>query len=322
MAKAERQGFRIEKTNGGHFVAYPPDKSKRMVFFPSTGGDRRNVQNIRSQLRRSGYVDDVESDRPARAPKRAATPTPVPTQSFVDPRSTSGKIEARYVVRALEELVTSRSSEYPQYLQPRARGGAGRAESVASRQLIEEISGRFDPTQIFFKGPNLAEGIVATVRSEAAKAALVLSGNARTLGMQQLASTPAGQKQINKAVAEFITANPEALGGTAGVARALKEALKIKESGRTPVITRELVTSLEGLGPREGARLGHMLNTGTGMTEAETAQAIARTIARIPGGFERGNVGATIRKGGPAVEELKKLVLSELPIPNQEGGNL
>jgi hypothetical protein len=124
MAKAERQGFRIEKTKGGHFVAYPPDKSKPQVFFPSTGGDRRNVQNIRSQLRRSGLIDDVESDRPARAPKRAATPRPIQreTVGFSDPRSNTGVLSARYVVQALEELVTSRSPAYPQYLQPRARG--------------------------------------------------------------------------------------------------------------------------------------------------------------------------------------------------------
>ncbi len=315
IKKAEKQGFRFEKTSGGHFVAIPPDKSKPQIFFPSTGGDRRNFQNIRTRMRRAGYVDDVERDERPRAPRRTrASAQPAQVESFADPRSSGGKIEARYVVQALEELVTSRSSAYPQYLQPRARGGAGRAESVASCQRIEEISGRFDPKKIFYGSPNLAEGIVATVRSEVSKAALVLSGNARTLGMQQLASTTPGKAQIIAAVREFITKNPGSFGGPSGVTKAINEAVELVQAGKTPVITRELAASLEKIGPREGSRLGSMLNFSTGMTEAEIAQAIAKTIARIPGGFERGNVGPTIKKGGSAVEELKNLVLAEIPV--------
>lgn len=49
------QGWDVKKTNGGHFCAVPPDKTKPKVFCASTPGDSaRGMKNTIAQLRRAG----------------------------------------------------------------------------------------------------------------------------------------------------------------------------------------------------------------------------------------------------------------------------
>lgn len=51
------QGWRLEDARrGGHTKAFPPDKSMPMVTLPSTPGGGRWLQNLLSQLRRSGFA--------------------------------------------------------------------------------------------------------------------------------------------------------------------------------------------------------------------------------------------------------------------------
>lgn len=52
----EAQGWRIEHRKGGHYMAYPPDKSLPPVLLPSTPSGPRWRQNLLAQLRRSGFV--------------------------------------------------------------------------------------------------------------------------------------------------------------------------------------------------------------------------------------------------------------------------
>lgn len=48
------QGWRITR-NGGHYKAFPPDKSKPMVTVQTTAGEGRGMRNLIAVLRRSGY---------------------------------------------------------------------------------------------------------------------------------------------------------------------------------------------------------------------------------------------------------------------------
>lgn len=50
------QGWRIEKGNGGHIKAYPPDKTMPIVVMASTPSDARAIKNIRAMVRRSGGI--------------------------------------------------------------------------------------------------------------------------------------------------------------------------------------------------------------------------------------------------------------------------
>lgn len=53
--RLEVQGWTVsEVRGGGHYMACPPDKTKRCVTLPSTPGKGRWKQNLTSQLRRSG----------------------------------------------------------------------------------------------------------------------------------------------------------------------------------------------------------------------------------------------------------------------------
>ncbi len=55
LKKAERQGFRIERTGkGGKVKIYCPDGG--IVFASATPSDRRAVRNLVSDLRKHGYA--------------------------------------------------------------------------------------------------------------------------------------------------------------------------------------------------------------------------------------------------------------------------
>jgi hypothetical protein len=54
------QGWRVERTEKGHWRFIPPDKSKRIVVLPGTSVSRSGVRNALADLRRSGLV--VERD--------------------------------------------------------------------------------------------------------------------------------------------------------------------------------------------------------------------------------------------------------------------
>lgn len=51
----EAQGWRIEERR--HYIAYPPDRTKRALSIPRTPGKHnRSIENTRADLRRLGAV--------------------------------------------------------------------------------------------------------------------------------------------------------------------------------------------------------------------------------------------------------------------------
>jgi len=57
IAELRRQGWNVERTERGHYKAYPPDPAQKMVTFAGgLSGDHRAVKNAVAQLRRSGFV--------------------------------------------------------------------------------------------------------------------------------------------------------------------------------------------------------------------------------------------------------------------------
>jgi predicted RNA binding protein YcfA (HicA-like mRNA interferase family) len=53
--EAERQGWRVEVTKGGHWRFVPPDPTKPMVVTSSTPSDHRTLDNFIGRLRKSGF---------------------------------------------------------------------------------------------------------------------------------------------------------------------------------------------------------------------------------------------------------------------------
>ncbi len=53
--EAERQGWVVETTRGGHWRFLPPDKAKPIVHISGTPSDRRDLDNSIALLRRSGF---------------------------------------------------------------------------------------------------------------------------------------------------------------------------------------------------------------------------------------------------------------------------
>ena len=49
------QGWRVERTAKGHYMAYPPDKTKGQVTFGGTPSDRRALNNALSLLKKRGF---------------------------------------------------------------------------------------------------------------------------------------------------------------------------------------------------------------------------------------------------------------------------
>ena len=63
---AREQGWRIERTRGGHWRFVPPDPTREIVVMSGTASDWRAVRNFRAALRRSGLVLGAAARRAAR----------------------------------------------------------------------------------------------------------------------------------------------------------------------------------------------------------------------------------------------------------------
>lgn len=51
-----QQGWRVEHRKGGHYMAFPADKTQPPVAFAATPSDHRAIKNTISQMRRSGLI--------------------------------------------------------------------------------------------------------------------------------------------------------------------------------------------------------------------------------------------------------------------------
>lgn len=50
------QGWRVERTRGGHYKAFPPDPAATPVVIPGTPSDSRSLRNTIGLLRRGGFI--------------------------------------------------------------------------------------------------------------------------------------------------------------------------------------------------------------------------------------------------------------------------
>ncbi len=241
-----------------------------------------------------------------------AVPADPRVGSFEDPRSPSGKIAARYVLRTLEELITSEAESYPRIMQPRPRGGAGRQASVGSEQTVSSVASKFAPGRIFNTSTNLEEGLPVTIVGPGGEK-FVLSGNGRVMGMRRLSQQQQGRVPIVSAVETFVAGNPSLFGGAEGVEETLRQVAKIAKAKQTPILTRELTQTIEQIGAREAGKLGLGLNTRTAMSEAEMAMAVSKLLQRPPTGLAKGTPGKVLSGGGEPVREFISQVLEVLP---------
>lgn len=53
--EAERQGWVVEPTKNGHWKFFPPDPQMSIVFASGTPSDRRAIDSLIGDLRRSGF---------------------------------------------------------------------------------------------------------------------------------------------------------------------------------------------------------------------------------------------------------------------------
>jgi hypothetical protein len=56
VSAAEDQGFRVSKTQRGHWQFLPPDRSIAPIFFSGTPSDQRAILNLLGKLRRAGFI--------------------------------------------------------------------------------------------------------------------------------------------------------------------------------------------------------------------------------------------------------------------------
>lgn len=56
LRELPRQGWRVERLRGGHYMAFPPDRSKVPVTIGGTPSDHRAPANTMSYLRKSGFI--------------------------------------------------------------------------------------------------------------------------------------------------------------------------------------------------------------------------------------------------------------------------
>jgi predicted RNA binding protein YcfA (HicA-like mRNA interferase family) len=54
IGELKAQGFRVEHTRKGHYIAYCPDGVTR-VTIPGTPSDHRSMKNVLADLRRCGF---------------------------------------------------------------------------------------------------------------------------------------------------------------------------------------------------------------------------------------------------------------------------
>jgi predicted RNA binding protein YcfA (HicA-like mRNA interferase family) len=55
LREAQRQGWRVEQTKGGHWRLYAPD-GEHIVHAAGTPSDTRSLDNTLAQMRRYGFV--------------------------------------------------------------------------------------------------------------------------------------------------------------------------------------------------------------------------------------------------------------------------
>jgi hypothetical protein len=53
---AQEQGFRVGRTEKGHWVFYSPDTTFSPVYFSGTPSDQRAIKNLIGKLRQAGLV--------------------------------------------------------------------------------------------------------------------------------------------------------------------------------------------------------------------------------------------------------------------------
>lgn len=56
LDECRAQGAIITVTGGDHYKIVPPDKTKRIIYTSYTPSDIRALKNIRSDLRKSGFI--------------------------------------------------------------------------------------------------------------------------------------------------------------------------------------------------------------------------------------------------------------------------
>jgi hypothetical protein len=55
VAELRRQSWRVERTDRGHYKAYPPGNKPMVTFAGGLSGDPRSIKNAVAQLRKSGF---------------------------------------------------------------------------------------------------------------------------------------------------------------------------------------------------------------------------------------------------------------------------
>lgn len=103
---AEEQGWRVEKTQAGHWAFYPKDKRRKPVHTGSSPSDYRAFKNLRAELRRSGLKDEPEHRKVHVPPKDPEEPMHVEPPHEAEPldlelreHETIGACEAAVYVR-------------------------------------------------------------------------------------------------------------------------------------------------------------------------------------------------------------------------------
>lgn len=56
LREAERQGWTVTETGGGHYKLVPPNKDKPIVYIGKTPSDFRALANIIARMRKSGFA--------------------------------------------------------------------------------------------------------------------------------------------------------------------------------------------------------------------------------------------------------------------------
>ena len=233
-------------------------------------------------------------------------------RSFEHP-SGAGKIEARYIAAALEEILSSNQPNYPAAMQPRNRGS-----SMSDRQIQGMIK-NFDPSLILRDFPHLEEGTPVTVALPDGRMA-VISGNGRVMAMRGATLSADGISAAQKALiqetrnkffkeqADFIKSNPQLFGGDS--AEMGRQMAAIGKAGKTPVLIRQIAGSYEGLGGDLGVgRMALQLNNRTGMNASEEALAVARLLGRTPN-LGHGSAASLLSGNGDAIAAFKEEVAS------------
>jgi predicted RNA binding protein YcfA (HicA-like mRNA interferase family) len=107
----ENQGWTVEPTSRGHFQARPPDKTKRIVVF-STSGDLHAQRNMLRDLRQQGFVWPPLS-LPKKPPSQLTGDATISTTDFRDEVDTFLKVLDKAEEDMERYSPAPRSSEQP-----------------------------------------------------------------------------------------------------------------------------------------------------------------------------------------------------------------